>query len=258
MIRTVFALLLFGLAVDTSLLRTAEAQQRQIEVFAASSLTDAMQQLAETYRRTAHVDVKLSFAASSNLARQIESGARADVFFSADTDWMDYLQKRNLIQPTTRANLLGNSLVLIAPAQSAIQLKIAPHFALAAALGTRRLATGDPDSVPVGRYARAALMTLGVWDAVASRIARAENVRAALMYVARGETPLGIVYGSDALVEKGVRVVDTFPANTHPPIVYPIALIKSAQDTAAPFLAYLSGPQAQKVFIKYGFTVPAR
>jgi molybdate transport system substrate-binding protein len=257
MIRIVFALL-FALGVDTSLVSTAEAQQRQIEVFAASSLTDAMQQLAEEYRRASHVDVKLSFAASSNLARQIESGARADVFFSADTAWMDYLEKRGLIQPSTRRDLLGNSLVLVAPAQSTIQLKIAPHFALAAALGTGRLATGDPDSVPVGRYARAALMTLGVWDAVAPRIARAENVRAALMYVARSEVPLGIVYASDALVEKDVRVVDTFPANTHPPIVYPIALLKSAQDAAAPFLAYLAGPQAQKIFVKYGFTVPAR
>jgi|SRR5579863_9188950 len=258
MLRILVALLLFGLSLDPALLQAAERPQRQIEVFAAASLTDAMQEIDQDYQRSTGVEVKLSSDASSTLARQIESGARADVFFSADTDWMNYLQKRQLIQPATRKDLLGNSLVLIAPAQSAIQLKIAPHFALAAALGTGRLATGDPDSVPVGRYARAALTALDVWAQVSARIARAENVRTALMYVARGEAPLGIVYASDALVEKSVRMLDTFPASTHPPIVYPVALTKSAQSTAAPFIAYLESAQAQKVFVKYGFTVPAR
>jgi len=233
------------------------AQQPQILVYAAASLTNAMQEIGADYQKRAHVGVKMSFAASSTLARQIEEGARADAFFSADTDWMDYLQKRNLIQPATRKNLLGNTLVLIAPVQSDIQLKIAPHFPLASALGNGRLATGDPDSVPVGRYARAALTTLGVWDEVAPRIARAEDVRVALMYVTRGEAPLGIVYGSDVQIDKGVRVVDTFPADTHPPIKYPIALTKSAQPDATGFLSHLSSPQARAIFVKYGFTVLA-
>lgn len=238
-------------------IRAAEVQEQQILVFAAASLTNAMQELGTDYQKTAHVEVKLSFDASSNLARQIEAGAQADVFFSADTDWMDYLQKRNLIQIATRKNLLGNNLVLIAPAQSQIKLKIAPHFPLVAALGNGRLATGDPDSVPVGRYARAALTTLGVWDEVAPHLVRAENVRAALMYVGRGEVPLGIVYSSDALVDKAVRVVDTFPADTHQPIVYPIALTKTARSGAAAFVSYLESPQGQRVFVKYGFTVLA-
>jgi molybdate transport system substrate-binding protein len=170
---------------------------------------------------------------------------------------MDYLQKRNLIQPTTRTNLLGGALVLIAPAESDIKLTIAPHFPLLAALNGGVLATGDPESVPVGRYARAALKTLGVWDQVSPHIARAENVRTALMYVVRGEAPLGIVYASDALLDRRVRVVDTFPAKTYPPIVYPVALTRSAQDAAAEFMSYLAGPQAQEVFAKDGFSVLA-
>src|SRR5262249_8505277 len=184
-----------------------------------------------------------------------EAAAPADIFFSADTVWMDYLQTRNLIQAASRKNVLGNRLVLIAPAGSQIQLKIAPDFPLAASLGKGRLAIGEPDSVPAGRYARSALTKLGVWADVASRLARAENVRIALQYVARGEAPLGIVYASDALADKGVRVVDTFPADTHEPIVYPVALTKSAKPQAEAFVAYLTGPQARDIFVKYGFTV---
>jgi len=257
MTRILLGVLLLGLAVASPSLARAEGQQPQILVFAAASLTDAMQEIGADYQKSAHIAVRMSFDASSTLARQIEEGARADVFFSADTEWMDYLQKRNLIQTATRRNLLGNALVLIAPAHSQTQLKIAPHFALAAALGNGHLATGDPDSVPVGRYARAALTTLGVWDEIATRLVRAGNVRDALMYVARGEAPLGIVYSSDALVDKRVRVVDTFPADTHPPIVYPIALTQSARSGAAGFIGYLQGPQGQKIFVKYGFTVLA-
>ncbi len=241
---------------SASVLAADETQSPHILVFAAASLTNAMQELGTAYEKAAHVRVELSFDASSTLARQIESGARADVFFSADTDWMDYLQQRNLIQPATRKNVLGNTLVLIAPARSAIQLKIEPHFALLKALGDGRLATGDPDSVPVGRYARAALTTLGMWDDVSPRSVRAENVRVALVYVSRGEAPLGIVYGSDVLIDKGVRVVDTFPANTHPPIVYPIALTRAAQAEATRFLGFIESPQAQKIFLKDGFKVP--
>jgi len=259
MLRALLSLALLSFAVESNPLPAAEAQQTQILVFAAASLTDALQVLGSAYEKTAPVKVKLSFDASSNLARQIEAGARADVFFSADTQWMDYLQTRNLIQASTRQNVIGNSLVLIAPADSQIKLKIGPHFPLVAALGKDgRLATGDPDSVPAGRYARSALSTLGVWDEVSPRLARAENVRVALLYVARGEAPLGIVYGTDAQVDKTVRVVDTFPANTHPPIVYPVALTKSAQAAAAAFVTYLAGPRGHEVFSKYGFTEPTR
>ena len=237
-------------------LPAAEVQQPQILVFAAASLTDALQEASAAYEKTVHVKVKSSFDSSSVLARQIEAGAPADVFVSADTAWMDYLQSRNLIQAASRKNFLGNQLVLIAPADSQSQLKIAPHFPLAAALGEGKLATGDPDSVPAGRYARSALTKLGVWDSVAPRLARAENVRVALLYVARGEAPLGIVYTSDALADKRVRVVDTFPADTHEPIVYPVALTTSAKSEAAAFVAYLAGPHGHDIFVKYGFTVP--
>jgi molybdate transport system substrate-binding protein len=255
MFRTLLGVGLLCLALSPSL-PAAEVQQPQILVFAAASLTDALEEASAAYEKTAHVKVKSSFDSSSVLARQIEAGAPADVFISADTAWMDYLQSRNLIQAASRKNLLGNQLVLIAPADSQIQLKIAPHFPLAAALGEGRLATGDPDSVPAGRYARSALTKLGVWDSVAPRLARAEDVRVALLYVARGEAPLGIVYTSDALADKKVRVVDTFPADTHEPIVYPIALTTSAQSEAAAFVAYLAGPQGHEIFVKYGFTVP--
>jgi molybdate transport system substrate-binding protein len=254
MFPTLLGLGLLCLTMSGSL-RAAEVQQPQILVFAAASLTDAMQELSAAYEKSAHVTVKSSFDSSSVLARQIEAGAPADVFFSADTAWMDYLQSRNLIQATSRKNVLGNRLVLIAPADSQVQLNIAPHFPLAAALGRGRLATGDPDSVPAGRYARSALTKLGVWDEVAPQLARAENVRVALLYVARGEAPLGIVYASDALADKSVRVVDTFPADTHEPIVYPVALTKSPKSQAEGFVAYLTGPQGHDIFVKYGFTV---
>jgi molybdate transport system substrate-binding protein len=223
-------------------------------VFAAASLTSALQELGPVYARESGRPVKFSFAASSALARQIESGAKADVFFAADTDWMDYLQARELIDASTRVKLLGNRLVLIAPANSALQLKIAPGFALAAALGRGgRLSTGDPDSVPVGKYARSALTSLGVWNQVADRLVRADNVRTALVFVERGEVPLGIVYATDAAIDPGVRVVDTFPATSHRPIVYPIALTATADADAARFIAFLRGPAARAVFERYGF-----
>jgi molybdate transport system substrate-binding protein len=254
MSRTLLGLGLLCLTMAASL-PAVEVQQPQILVFAAASLTDAVQEASAAYEKTVHVKVRSSFDSSSVLARQIEAGAPADVFFSADTTWMDYLQSRNLIQVASRKDVLGNRLVLIAPAQSQIQLKIAPHFPLVAALRGGRLASGDPDSVPAGRYARSALTRLGVWDEVAPRLARAENVRVALLYVARDEAPLGIVYASDALADKRVRVVDTFPADTHESIVYPIALTKSAKSQAEAFVAYLTGPQGRDIFVKYGFTV---
>jgi molybdate transport system substrate-binding protein len=225
-------------------------------VFAAASLTDVLQELGPAYQQQSGRAVKFSFAASSALARQVESGARADVFVSADTDWMDYLQGRNLVDTASRVNLLGNRLVLIAPAGSPVQLTIAPGFALAAALGRDgRLSTGDPDAVPVGKYAKSALTSLGVWNQVADRLVRADNVRTALLFVERGEAPLGIVYATDAAIDSGVRVVDTFPATTHLPIVYPVARLAGGDAAAAEFIAFLRGPAARAAFERYGFTV---
>jgi molybdate transport system substrate-binding protein len=231
----------------------AASEQAPIIVFGAASLTNALQDLGDGFTRETTIPVKFSFAASSALARQIESGAPADVFFSADVDWMDYLQAHDLIQKGTRHDVLGNRLVLIAPAASLLQLRIEPAFKLAAALGKGRLATGDPDSVPVGRYAEAALKKLGVWDAVADRLVRADNVRSALAFVDRGEAPLGIVYETDALVDKNVRVVDAFPPDSHAPIVYPVALTIAAKPTAIRFIDYVRGPAGDLAFKSYGF-----
>jgi molybdate transport system substrate-binding protein len=222
-------------------------------VLGASSLTDALNEIGPAFTAKTHRGVTLSYAASSALARQIEAGAPADVFFSADTEWMDYLQTRKLIDPATRRIVLGNRLVLISPADSTVTVKIAPHFALAKLLGDGRLATGNPDSVPVGKYARSALTKLGVWSEVQDKIAAADNVRAALALVARGEAPLGIVYRTDALIEKKVRIVADFPANSHDPIIYPAATTARAQAGAADFVNFLSSPAAQAIFAKYGF-----
>ncbi len=222
-------------------------------VFAAASLADALDEVDRAFDAQAHIQVKASYAASSVLAKQIEAGARAEVFFSADQEWMDYLEQRQLLRAGSRRDLLGNTLVLIAPAASKLTLKIAPGFALLASLGGGRLALADPDSVPAGLYGKAALTHLGVWDAVAAHLAPAENVRAALAYVARGETPLGIVYGTDAAAEQRVRVVDVFPADTHPPIVYPAALTTAASAAAQQYLVFLGGDTARQIFVRHGF-----
>jgi molybdate transport system substrate-binding protein len=224
-------------------------------VFAAASVTDALQQIDGAFSAQTGIAVEASFAASSVLAKQIEAGAPAQVFLSADREWMDYLEQRGRLQGGSRRDLLGNELVLIAPADSALQLKIAPHFALLAALGDGRLASGDPDSVPAGLYARAALTRLGVWAQVADRLVRAENVRAALMYVARGEAPLGIVYQTDARAEGRVRVIDVFPADSHPPITYPLALTAGAGADAARYAAFLTSDAARDVFVGRGFVM---
>ena len=231
----------------------ADAQKPELLVFAAASLTNVLNDIGTEYTKQTRQPVKFSYAASSALAKQIEAGARADAFVSADLEWMDYLDARNLIDRATRRNVVGNRLVLIAPLDSKIELKIAPGFPLAATLGSSRLATGDPDSVPVGRYARTALTSLHVWNDVADKLVRADNVRSALAFVARGETPLGIVYETDAKVDKNVRIVDFFPADTHPPITYPGAVIKTAKPGATAFLEFLFSPSAQSAFKKYGF-----
>jgi len=231
----------------------ADRQKPELLVFAASSLTNVLGELSTAWSATSGIPVKLSFASSSVLARQVEARSRADVFISADQEWMDYLQARDLIQGPTRRNLVGNRLVLIAPADSKLELRIGPGFPLASALGRSRLSTGDPDTVPAGRYARSALFSLGLWDTLQDRLVRTENVRSALMYVARGETPLGIVYTTDAVAEPRVRIVDTFPPNTHAPITYPAAATRGAREEARGYLEFLASAAARDTWARFGF-----
>jgi molybdate transport system substrate-binding protein len=239
-------------ATGASVAAAADAG-KTVLVFGAASLTDVLDELGHAFTTQSQIEVKSSLAASSVLAKQIEAGAPADLFFSADLDWMDYLQQRNLLRPGSRHDVVLNRLVLIAPADSKVSLKIAPGFGLLKALGDGKLATGDPDSVPVGKYAHTALEKLGVWDGVSSRIVRAENVRAALAFVARGEAPLGIVYRTDALAEKRVRIVDVFPEDSHPPVTYPIALTKGASSEAQRFEDFVTSAAAKPIFLKFGF-----
>jgi molybdate transport system substrate-binding protein len=244
------------LLASTWLAGPCDAQERkpaQVLVFAAASLTDVLGELSTTWRRKSGVTVKLSFAASSVLARQIEAGVAAEIFVSADQQWMDYLAVRRFIDADSRRDLAGNRLVLIAPADSTLQLAIAPGFDLETALAGGRLSTADPDTVPAGRYAHMALASLGVWPQIADRLVRAENVRSALNFVARGEAPLGIVYSTDAQIDPKVRVVATFPDHTHQPITYPAAATAKAGPQAAAFLSFLSGAEAAAVWKKYGF-----
>jgi molybdate transport system substrate-binding protein len=235
----------------------ARAQQ-PVTVFAAASLTDALRALATEWQQRGHPAPRLSFAASSALARQIEQGAPADLFMSADEPWADYLQERNLLAQATRSSPLGNSLVLVAPADAARPVALTRETDLAALLGPGgRIATGDPAHVPVGRYAQAALTWMGQWEAIAPRLARADNVRSALLLVERGEAPYGIVYGTDAAASRGVRIVGTFPAGSHPPITYPFALTRRAEGKAEAraLLAFLAGPDAAPVWQRHGFSL---
>jgi molybdate transport system substrate-binding protein len=226
-----------------------------ITMFAAASLTDALSDIGKAYQAKTGNTVTFSFAASSVLARQVEASRGVDLFMSADTDWMDYLDNRGLIAHESRKNLLGNHLVLVAAVSASAPVNIAPHFDLLGALHGGRLSIADPDSVPAGKYARTALTTLGVWNSVVDHLVQAENVRVALSYVSRGEAPLGIVYSTDALSDKGVHIVGTFPDNTHAPIVYPAALTKDARPEARAFLDFLSGPEARAIFVKDGFVI---
>lgn len=232
------------------------ASSGTVVVFAAASLKTALDAIGTKWSAASGNRVTFSYAASGPLAKQIENGAPADIFVSADLKWMDYLADKTLIQPASRRTLLGNTLVLIAPAGTTSDIRIAKGFKLGEAIGDGKLATGDPKSVPAGTYARAALTSLGVWDTVAPKIAGADSVRAALAFVARGEAPYGIVYRTDANSEPKVKVLDTFPADSHPPIVYPVALTATSKTpAAADFLAFLGGPEAAKVFEAEGFTV---
>ena len=234
--------------------RPVSAQENPLVVFAAASMKNALDDVDDAFTKKTGIKVVASYAASSALMKQIEQGAPADVFLSADVDWMDYGAKRDLIKNDTRLNLLDNKLVLIAPKDSKLDsVVIGPGFNLAGLAGDGRIATGDVRAVPAGLYAKAALEKLGAWTAAEPKLAMAENVRAALVLVARGEAPLGIVYETDAKVEKGVKIVGVFPEDSHPPIVYPVALTKDAKPEAAQYLAYLRSPEAKAVFERYGF-----
>lgn len=225
-----------------------------LTVFAAASLKDALDELVRVFEPSVKHRIAVSYGASPALAKQIENGAPADVFISADLDWMDYAAARKLIVADSRTNLLGNRLVLIAPASSTTSVRIAPNFPLDALLGNDRLATADPDSVPAGKYGKAALESLGVWSKVSKKLARTENVRAALALVSRGEAPFGIVYRSDALADKKVRVVGEFPPSSHPPIVYPAALTAAGRSPIrARFLSYLKSGAARPIWEMHGF-----
>jgi molybdate transport system substrate-binding protein len=227
----------------------ARAQSGSLVVFAAASLKTALDEIAAAWaKETGKPLPRLSYAASSALARQMEQGAPADLFLSADLDWMDYAASKGLIMADTRVNLLGNKIVLIAPRDSAATL---------ATLGNGKLAMANVGAVPAGKYGKAALTALGVWPSVQDRLAQAENVRAALLLVARGEAPLGIVYQTDAAADPAVRVLGAFPESTHPPILYPAAITARATNPAATaLLQQLRSPEAAAIFEKHGFSVP--
>jgi molybdate transport system substrate-binding protein len=233
----------------------AFAQEKSLTVFAAASLKNALDDIDAAYAAKTGIKIVASYAASSTLAKQIEQGAPADIFLSADTDWMDYATAKKNIDEPTRVNLLGNSIVLIAPKDSKIDnVTIGPGFDLAKLAGDGKIATGDVKAVPVGRYAKAALEKLDAWQTAEPKFAMAESVRAALTLVARGEAVLGIVYSTDAKVEPGVKIVGTFPADSHPPVIYPVAATATAKAEAAGYLAFLRSSTAKTIFEKYGFS----
>jgi molybdate transport system substrate-binding protein len=237
--------------------QTQTGSQPSLTVFAAASLTDALKDVSAAWVHQGHPPLKLSFASSSTLARQIAEGAPADLFASADEKWMDYLAQRNMLAPGTRKDLLGNSLVLIVPADHARQIEIGPGLDLDALLGQQgRIATGDPAHVPAGIYAKQALKKLGLWVKAEPRLAPTEDVRGALLLVERGEAPAGIVYSTDAAVSSGVAVAGTFPESSHDRITYPFAVVRAGDNPEArALLAYLAGPDARAIFSRRGFIV---
>ena len=248
--RAILAVLL----VLTAALPTC-AQDVTLTIFAAASMKNAVDDINAAFTKATGIKAVSSYAASSALAKQIEQGAPADLFASADLEWMDYVAGKKLIKDATRVNLLGNKLVLIAPKDSKLDhVTIGPGFDLARLAGDGRIATGDVRAVPVGKYAKAALEKLGAWQAAEPKFAMAENVRAALLLVGRGEAPLGIVYETDAKIEKNVKIVGHFPEDSHPAITYPVALTVSAKSEAARYLAFIRSNTAKTIFETYGFT----
>jgi len=238
-----------------AMLSSAAGKESSVVVFAAASLKNALDEISSAWTLKFGAPIKISYAASNTLAKQIEEGAPADLFISADLDWMDYIEKKNLVKVGTRINLLGNSIVLIASKDwNKNNINIVPNFPLVELLGDGRLALANTASVPAGKYAKAALENLGVWSSVSHRLAEAENVSAALAFVARGESPLGIGYITDAMTEPSLKIVGTFPPDSHPPIVYPAAITASSKNPRAEqFFRYLSGSEAKLIFEKNGF-----
>jgi molybdate transport system substrate-binding protein len=253
MIRNLFV----ALFVLSAAVAPATAQDTKLTVFAAASLKNALDEVNKAYTAAnGGKEVATSYAGSNALAKQIEEGAPADVFISADLAWMDYLEGKKLIKDGTRSSLLGNRIVLIAPKDSSSAVKLAQGVDLTSAVGDGKLAMANTDSVPAGKYGKAALEKLGAWDGVKDKVAQAENVRAALLLVSRGEAPFGIVYKTDAASDPGVKIVDTFPAETHPPIVYPAAVIAATKNAdAEAYLKFLRTPEAAAAFEKQGFAV---
>lgn len=243
-------------ALAAAALPTAAASADDVVVFAAASLKNALDDVAATYKAETGKSVTINYAASSALAKQIEQAAPADIFFSADLDWMNYLQDRDLIRKDTRRTLLGNRLVLVAPRDSTAAITLGPGAKLAELLGADgKLAMANVDSVPAGKYGKAALTKLGVWDAVAGRVVQADNVRAALAFVARGEAPVGVVYQTDANAEPAVKVIAIFPEESHPPILYPVAMTSSSKNPdAKAFLDFIQSDKAKAAYEKQGFT----
>ena len=251
------ALVAAGLCAATAPL--AHAQDKTITVFAAASMKNALDDINAAFLKASSTKVVASYAASSTLIKQIEQGAPADVFASADLDWMDYGAGKKLIKDDTRVNLLGNKLVLIARKDSNIgKAEIGPGFDLAGLIGDSRITTGEVTSVPVGKYAKGALEKLGIWASVQNRFAMADNVRAAMALVSRGEAVLGIVYETDAKVDPNVKIVGAFPADSHPPITYPVAATVNARPEAAAYLHFLRSNTAKTIFEQYGFTFLVR
>jgi molybdate transport system substrate-binding protein len=251
----ILGLLALAVGAILWLMRSRPEPERGPVVLAAASLQESLEAAAQAWSAKGHPKPVLSFASTSALARQLEAGAPADLFISADEEWMDTLAGKNLIRAESRATMVGNRLVLIAPASSKAELALRMNAPVGQLLGTGRLALADPQGVPAGRYAKQALTHLGMWDQVANRIAAGDNVRAALSLVAQGEAPLGIVYATDARAEPKVRVVATFPAGSHPPIRYPLAILKSSDNRHAEALrSFLVSPEAQAIFRRFGFT----
>lgn len=250
-----FAALIGAIGMALSSAPSVHAAENLV-VFAAASLKNALDAVNETWQAETGQTATISYAASSALARQIEQGAPADIFISADLDWMEYLSEKQMIAPGSRTNLLGNRIVLIASADSAIEANIVRDFPLAELLGDGRLAMADVKAVPAGKYGKAALERLGVWAEVKEKVAQAENVRAALKLVAVGEAPLGIVYRSDAVAEPAVKVIGVFPEDTHPPIVYPVGVTADSRTPdAAEFVKHLQSAKAKQLFEQQGFAV---
>jgi molybdate transport system substrate-binding protein len=248
------AFVILAAAIAIAAYTPVRSEAASLTVFAAVSLKEALDEQVRRFEADTGNRVVVSYAASNALARHLEAGAPADLFISADRDWMDYLDERRMLASGSRADLLRNTLVLIAPAASSSALRIGPRFGLAAALGQERLAMANPDSVPAGKYGKVALEALGVWASVEKQLVRADNVRAALLLVARGEAAFGIVYRTDALSEKGVRIVDTFPESSHPAIVYPVACVAGHDSPPAKaLLEFLRSSTASATWTKYGF-----